>query len=551
MSSLLAVALPFILALLMTVPGHVRHTVCRVAPLAPLVLLPVLLLPGELELGLQLVGLRLGTDAASTPLVWLTLIAWGLAGWLAAETIERERTWFWSGWLLALTGMNLALLAGNIVSFYLGFALVSLSAYLLVVQAGTPAAWRAGRIYLVMAMAGEAAILAGVLLLAGKVGNVPFDALLAGGSAEALAEGPVRWLLLIGFAVKLGIIPVHLWLPLAHPVAPVPASAILSGVIVKAGLLGWLRFVPALEGDPAVLGQWMLAIGLVTAFGGVLLGLTQTRIKTVLAYSTISQMGLILCGFSVWFLDPAGREGGVTVLGLLALHHGLNKAALFLACACQPGASRWRLTLFVLPALSLAGLPLTTGFLAKGELKDALTLAGAGDGAMLLVALSSTATALLMWKAFSLARAMNASESGVHPAWPLLVLAALVVPWLHGASAGLLAWPDVAKLLDSTWPLILAVVLILAARRLFAGRQVELPEGDAVVLVGRVCTRLALLGRSAADAGALFSGWRVDFAPTRALLARLEDSEARLPMVGLALLAISVLLWLLTGAGGG
>jgi formate hydrogenlyase subunit 3/multisubunit Na+/H+ antiporter MnhD subunit len=70
-----------------------------------------------------------------------------------------------------------------------------------------------------------------------------------------LAESPARWLLLAGFAVKLGILPLHLWLPLAHPVAPVPASAILSGVIVKAGLIGWLRFVPALPDDPAVIGQ--------------------------------------------------------------------------------------------------------------------------------------------------------------------------------------------------------------------------------------------------------------------------------------------------------
>ncbi len=551
MSSLLAVVLPFILALLMTVPGRVRETVCRIAPFAPLVLLPVLLFPGEVELGLQLVGLKLGIDDASIPMVWLTLIAWGLAGWLAAGVIEGERTWFWSGWLLALTGMNLALLAGNVVSFYLGFAMVSMSAYLLVVHADTPAAWRAGRIYLVMAMAGEAAILAGVLLLAGKVGNVSFDALLTGAAAELHSEGPVRWLLLIGFAVKLGIMPLHLWLPLAHPVAPVPASAILSGVIVKAGLLGWLRLVPALETDPVVVGQWMLAIGLVTAFGGVLLGLTQSRIKTVLAYSTISQMGLILCGLSAWFLDPTGREAVFAMLGLLALHHGLNKAALFLACACQPGASRWRLALFGLPALSLAGLPLTTGFLAKGELKDTLALVGVGDGIMLLMALTSTATALLMWKAFTLARTMNASERGIHPAWALLVLAAVAVPWLHGASAGLLAWPDLAKLFDSTWPLVLAVLLILVAGRLFAGRQIELPEGDAVVLIERMLAWLASLGRSASGARALFSGWRVDVTPVRAQLTRLESSEARMPLVGLALLAIAVLLWLLTGLGGG
>ncbi len=550
MSNLVAILVPFALATLMAVPGAVRSVARRIAPLAPLALIPVLLAPAEVELGLHLVGVQLGPDAASVPLVWLTLLAWSLAGWLAASHVNRRRTLFWYGWLLALGGMNLLLLAGNVVSFYLGYITMSLSAYLLVIHASSSEAWRAGRVYMVMALAGEAAILAGVLLLAGQLGNVAFADLLDRPAAEALADGPARWLLLIGFAVKLGILPLHLWLPLAHPVAPVPASAILSGVIVKAGLLGWLRMVPAFAADPPVIGYWLLGFGLLTAFGGVALGLTQTRIKTVLAYSTISQMGLILCGFSVWFQMPDERDSVLALLGLLALHHGLNKAALFLACACQPGATRWRLTLFALPAISLAGMPFTTGFLAKDVLKQGLESAAAGAWIMLLLALTSAATALLMWKAFGLARAMTKPGHAAHPGWVLLVLAALTVPWLHGASLDVVSWPDLGKLLESGWPLLLAVVLIGLSRRFPSRARLELPEGDLVVLFEHLATRLARIGRVLPRVG-LPSGWiRTWVAPAQFLLARLEADEARLPLVGLALLAIAVMLWMVTGMGG-
>jgi formate hydrogenlyase subunit 3/multisubunit Na+/H+ antiporter MnhD subunit len=198
-----------------------------------------------------------------------------------------------------------------------------------------------------MALTGEAAILAGVCLLAGQLGNANFEVLAQ--SPEALLQSPARWLLLGGFAIKLGMIPLHLWLPLAHPVAPVPASAILSAVIVKAGLLGCLRLVPPLAVDPHWIGYLLLILGLTSAFGGVLLGLGQNRIKTVLAYSTISQMGLITSALALQFLIPEQREWLLGIIGLLALHHGLNKAALFIACGQSPGANRWRLLLFACP----------------------------------------------------------------------------------------------------------------------------------------------------------------------------------------------------------
>ena len=555
MSALVAVILPLALLVALWIAmgvgaARLAGQLVRLAPWLPLVLLWPLLAGTGGDFTWPLLGMRLGGDAVVAPLLVLTALAWSAGGWFAGSRITGGRRWFWTGWLGALGGMHLLLLAGDMASFYVGYALLSLSAYLLVTQPGSAEAWRAGRVYLVMALAGEGALLIGLLLIAGSLGNAPLAEL--AGNPAWVTESSARWWLLAGFAVKLGILPLHLWLPLAHPVAPVPASAVLSGVIVKAGLLGWLRFVPALEGEPLFIGQVLLALGLVTALGGVAIGLCQARLKTVLAYSTISQMGLVLTGFAVVFLVAGERTAMIAALGLFALHHGLNKASLFLACGCAPGASRGRLALFVLPALALAAAPLTTGDLAKNALKDLVALAPTLPFVSLVLSLTSTATALLMWKAFRLARTQTDARIAVHPAWPLMVVAGVLVPWAFAVGSGHAVSFSPGRLVDSLWPLILAGVLVLAWTRLVRAAP-QLPEGDLVVPI----ERLLRLG-----AGRLrrASGAHVDTSDTEDAVAteadqvpawvkqllELERLQRRLPVAGLALLLVGGLLWLLT-----
>jgi formate hydrogenlyase subunit 3/multisubunit Na+/H+ antiporter MnhD subunit len=544
MSALVAVLLPVVLALSLAGPAALRAWTCRLAPWAPLVTLWPLYADGRGLLPWPLLGMSFAVDAVARPIFLLTLVAWTLAGWFAGSRVTDGRRWFWTGWLGALAGMHMLLLAADLGTFYLGYATLSLSAYLLVTHSRKDEAWRAGRIYLVMALLGEAMLLVGILLIAGQLGNAALATLAA---APGVLEGSAaRWFLLAGFAVKLGILPLHLWLPLAHPVAPVPASAILSGIIVKAGLIGWLRFVPALADDPAIVGQGLLALGLLTAFGAVALGLGQARLKTVLAYSTISQMGLVLAGFSALFLAPAPRETVAAMLGLLALHHGLNKASLFLACGSQPGATRFRMALFLLPALALAAAPLTTGFIAKDALKHALAGAALGPLVGLLLSLTSTATALLMWRAFGMARREARGDSPLHPAWPLLVLAAAVLPWAYAMTQGLVAAPSVAKLLGALWPLALAGGLVLVHRTLLRGAGLALPEGDLVVLIERVLRWRPAVARPVERRPVPAprpAWWSTD---------RLLDFERllrRMPAIGLAMLALGSLLWALAQWG--
>ena len=487
MSALAAILLPLTLMLLFPAPDRFRRMAIALTPWSGVLLIWVVLAQPSISLSWPLLGVVLRVDAVNQPLILLTAVAWNLSAWFAWNTIERDRRWFWSGWLGALTGMSLLLLAGDIASFYVGYALLSLSAYLLITHQHNERSWRAARIYLTMAFLGEGAILTGVLLLAGSIGNAEFASF--GEHADVLASSPARWFLLAGFAVKMGIMPLHLWLPLAHPVAPVPASAVLSGVIVKAGLLGWLRFVPGYAEDPVWIGWLLLTLGLITAFAGVLIGLTQARIKTVLAYSTVSQMGLVLSAFAMTFMAPDQRPALMALIGLMALHHGLNKSALFMACGSALAIGRLGRALFVLPAASLAAFPLTSGYLAKNALKDVVEASVAASWLPLVLALSSTATALLLWHAWRLAQGMKTRNPSIQPAWILMVVLGLVLPWIWALNTELASWPKLYTLWSAIWPLLLTAVLVLAWRRLGWSAPWSIPEGDLVVWIEGLVSR--------------------------------------------------------------
>ncbi|HSM22072.1 MAG TPA: proton-conducting transporter membrane subunit, partial [Rubrivivax sp.] len=219
--------------------------------LAPWAALPALALAllGSPDLSLDLpwllLGARFGLDATTRVFLFFTAALW-LCGGLYAQTYlagDRARARFTAFFLLTCGGNLGLILAQDIASFYAGFAIMTFSAYGLVVHESSAAARRAGRIYVVMAVAGEALLLTGFLWLADVAGTLDMAQAVA-----ALAHAPARqgivWLLLAGFGVKAGALLLHMWLPLAHPVAPTPASAVLSGAIIKAGLLGWLRFLP-------------------------------------------------------------------------------------------------------------------------------------------------------------------------------------------------------------------------------------------------------------------------------------------------------------------
>ncbi len=548
MIALLAIGLPLALLMLLAAPGLPRRLTMMLAPWSALILLWPALDPGAAAIKLEwpLMKMHLDVDIISQPLLLLTAVTWTAAGLFGAATIHANRTWFWTGWLGSLTGMSLLLLAADVATFYIGYATLSLAAYLLVTHAHDREAWRAGRVYLVMALMGEAAILAGVLFIAAQLGNVGLGELAE--QTAVLMESPARWLLLAGFAVKMGIVPLHMWLPLAHPAAPVPASAILSGVIVKAGLMGWLRLAPPSALEAEWLGLTLLSLGLFTVFAGAALGLAQSRIKTVLAYSTISQMGLVLCAFALLYIAPERADFMLPAIGLLVLHHGLNKASLFLACGSQPALSGWRMALVALPALSIAAAPLTTGFIAKGWLKAGAEQALPDGLWVLLITLTSTASALIMWRVWSLARNLTGDPAPLRLQWVVLTLVALTLPWIWALSQNLIYSLTLVSAWSASWPVLIAVVALITTTRVQHGKKSALPEGDLVVpvekLIRSLVSRMNRLQwpRSRASARAQ-PVWNRP-------LAAIEKSLCRLPVAGLMMLLIGALVWLSAWAQG-
>ena len=275
--------------------------------------------------------LTLTLDSPSAMLLGVAALLWSAAGAYARVYLgERPGAARFAGWwLLTLAGSLGVFVAGDLVTFYFAFAMVSLAAYGMVVHDATDRARRAGAVYLALAVLGEVFLLFAFALLAV---SIPGASLAISDAVAVLPDAPMRdliiLLLLLGFGLKAGLVPLHVWLPLAHPAAPMPASAVLSGAIIKAGIIGLIRFLPFDMGMPAW-GEALGVLGFVTAFYGVALGITQRNPKTILAYSSVSQMGVVMAalGFGLAGADATA----LTSSAFHASHHVLAKGALFLA----------------------------------------------------------------------------------------------------------------------------------------------------------------------------------------------------------------------------
>ena len=454
-------------------------------------------------------GIDLRVDTVGRLLLVMAALVWCAAG-ISARSLVRDHTDLAVLFQLTMAGNLGLVVADDVVTFYVLFAVMTFAAYGLVVHERTPFAMRAGRVYIALAVVGEVALLSGLVLAVGAAqgasGFVEVRAALDGASYGGVTVG----LLVVGFAVKAGIMPVHLWLPLAHPAAPVPASAVLSGAMIKAGLLGWLRVLPI--GEIALPGwsQTLIVVGITTAFLAVAVGLPQRDAKTVLAYSSVSQMGLMTVTVGVALAVPGSGALAATAAALQALHHGLAKGALFLGVGVLRNvAARHRGPVLVgmgFAAVSLAGAPLTSGWVAKSASKTAIdTLPGATAGTItLLVSLSSVATTILMVRLFPLLpRAEPHTATARWLLWPwagLLVgvaAGAWTVPVLLG-QGGLLPSLGPGGVWDGTWPVLLGLAAVgvwLAVDRRLGAWRPQLPPGDVVVAVEAVGSPLRAVGR--------------------------------------------------------
>jgi multicomponent Na+:H+ antiporter subunit A len=470
-----------------------------------------LILPKAL-LGLTFVvdwpaAMLLGTAA----LLWIAAGAYARAYLRGAPNAGRFAVW----WLMTLTGNLGVFMAADMVGFYLFFTLVSLAAYGLVVHDGTPAARRAGAVYIGLAALGEALLLMGFVLLAAAA---PDGSLLIRDAVAALPTSPWRdpalAFLVLGFGLKIGLVPLHVWMPLTYSAAPIPAAAVLSGAAVKAGAIGLIRFLPFETALPGW-GEALAAAGLLSAFYGVAIGITQANPKTVLAYSSVSQMGLLA---AVLGMGLAAGDTSVSITAAFyALHHMLVKGGLFLAVGVAAQTKKRGLWPVLLPAgvlaLGLGGLPLTGGALAKLAVKAPL-----GEGMVGLLAMLSAVGSTLLMLHFLRCLILSAprdsettAAAGLVVPWLAIALAAVALPWaLYPAIADALLHDTLAPRLlwDALWPILIGGLLAVALRR-WRSFVPHIREGD-VLTPGMTAARAVLeLGAAMERADGHLRQWSV------------------------------------------
>lgn len=355
--------------------------------------------------------------------------------------------------------MAVVVTASNVLLFLAAWEMMSLASYLLVVHDHHAREARdAGFMYIVMTHVGTAFILAALLSMSGRGDPFAFDGLRAGAGRTWIFVA-----LLIGFGTKAGLVPLHIWLPRAHPAAPSHASALMSGVMIKTAVYGFIRFgIDVLGPGPASWGLVVLGLGAISAVVGVLYALMEHDLKRLLAFHSVENIGIIFMGIGVSMAATSAGRPALAALGLGAallhtLNHALFKGLLFLGAGAIQQATHtknierlgglirrmpWTAAAMLVGCLSISALPPFNGFMSEWLTFQSLLSGYAGSGsaaafvypiAAMLLALTGGLAAACFVKAFGvtfLARprspeAADAREAGRSPLAAMAVLALL------------------------------------------------------------------------------------------------------------------------------
>jgi hydrogenase-4 component B len=371
-------------------------------------------------------------------------------------------------WNLFIASMAAVVLAGDGLSFLFGWELMSVVSFMLVMaEHRDPEVRQAGYFYVVMTHLGTAFLVGAFLALFAKTGSLDFAAFKA--AAPGLSGGLRNGLfvaLVVGFGTKAGLVPLHVWLPRAHPAAPSHVSALMSGAMVKTAVYGMLRFsFDVLGGGPSWWGSLLIVAGLLSAVTGVAYATQQSHLKRLLAYSTVENVGFLFMGTGAALWAKAVGHPAIALLALGAvLFHAMSHAAFkglaFMgAGAVLHGAGTVDIeklgglirrmpkaaAFFLVAAMAVAGLPPLSGFIGEWlSLQTFFQLARAGQGfvdrmvalaGVAAIALAAGLAAAAAVKAFGITfLALPRSEKAehAHDAGPMMLagmglLAAVVV----------------------------------------------------------------------------------------------------------------------------
>ena len=311
-------------------------------------------------------------------------IVWVLAGFYAFEYMKHEKEekrYF--GFYTIVFGILLALnYSGSMLTYYLFYELMTLLSVPFILHSKTKEAIMGGLKYLFYSLVGAYMVLFGIYFLNKYAATLNFS---AGGVLDLdMVNGNqgillvVAFSMILGFGVKAGMFPLHAWLPTAHPVAPAPASAVMSGIIVKMGVLGMIRVVYYMFGADFLRGTWVqtawIVLTLITVFMGSMLAYREKVMKKRLAYSTVSQVSYILFGLAL--LQPEAFTGSI----LHVVFHAVIKSTLFMCAGAiiyktgktnvdelhgigkEMPVTIW---CYTFASLALIGIPPASGFISK------------------------------------------------------------------------------------------------------------------------------------------------------------------------------------------
>lgn len=340
--------------------------------------------------GFMGLGLNMKLDGFRGLYALIASIMWLVTSLFSRDYLRGDHaTGRYAFFSLMTLGATLGLfLSDTLYTAFMFFEIMSLASYPWVAHEEDPAAMRAAQTYLYIAVIGGLVMLMGVFLLPQGMATASFASL----SELAAACGTdALWLpavlILVGFGAKAGAFPLHIWLPKAHPVAPAPASALLSGMLTKAGVFGMLVLTCWLMRGCAAFGDLIFRLGVITMFLGALLAIFSTNLKRTLACSSLSQIGFIMVGVGLQGLSMG--QNGLAAFGTIQhmVNHSLFKLVLFL-CAGVVAMNAHALSLndvrgygrkkpllhfcFLMGMLGIAGVPGFSGYASKSLLHEGL-----------------------------------------------------------------------------------------------------------------------------------------------------------------------------------
>jgi len=332
-------------------------------------------------------GLNFTVDGFRSIYVVIAALMWLVTGVFSPEyfTHYRNRNRYYLFLLVTLGATEAIFLSADLYTTFVFFEIMSLCSYVWVAQDEKEGSLRAGVTYLAVAVIGGMVLLMGIFLLHHTAGTLMIADLPAAIAGKNL--WPAALCMFVGFAGKAGAFPIHIWLPKAHPVAPAPASALLSGILTKTGIFGILVISCKMMFHETGWGAFVLVIGVITMFLGALLALFSVNFKRTLACSSVSQIGFILVG--VGMLVLLGEENTLAVRGtfLHMVNHSLFKLILFLVAAVIyqnthklalndiRGFGRKKPLLkfcYLMGALGIGGFPGWSGYVSKTLLHEGI-----------------------------------------------------------------------------------------------------------------------------------------------------------------------------------